>query len=122
MEVLVLDEDTASAARWAQPLRVQLRRWLWGGRLHRQSIVVALRIGIILWGRSCGVAGWWGGCIDGCEWRSAAVRRVTGGLRGHALQALAGEGDVGRERINLAPGPVIFENRVTTGSASASVR
>ena len=40
-----------------------------------------------------------------------AVRGVTGGLRGRALEALAGEGGVGRERGPVAPGSVIFGNR-----------
>ena len=40
-----------------------------------------------------------------------AVRGVTGGLRGRALEALAGEGGVGRERVPVAPGSVIFGNR-----------
>ena len=40
-----------------------------------------------------------------------AARGVTGGLRGRALEALAGEGGVGCERVPVAPGSVIFGNR-----------
>ena len=62
-------------------------------------------------GRGCGVGGWWGDCVDGRRWRIAdlaAIRGVTGGLRGRALEALAGEGGVGRERAPDAPVSVIF--------------
>ena len=38
------------------------------------------------------------------------VRGVTGELRGRALEVLAGEGNVGRERVPVAPGSVIFGN------------
>ena len=40
-----------------------------------------------------------------------AVRGVTGGLRGRALEAMAGEGGVRRERVPVAPGSVVFANR-----------
>ena len=40
-----------------------------------------------------------------------AVRGVTGGLRGRALEALAGDCSVGRERVPVAPGSVVFGNR-----------
>ena len=37
------------------------------------------------------------------------VPRVAAkGLRGHALDALAGDGGVGRERVTVAPGSVSF--------------
>ena len=38
-----------------------------------------------------------------------------GGLQGRALEALAGEGGVGRERVNLAPGSVAFGDRGNYG-------
>ena len=40
-----------------------------------------------------------------------AAGRVTGKLWGRALEALASEGGVGRERLPVAPGSVIFGNR-----------
>ena len=40
-----------------------------------------------------------------------AARGVTGGLRGRALEALAGGGGIGRERVPVAPGSVIFGDR-----------
>ena len=40
-----------------------------------------------------------------------AARGVTGGLRGRALEALAGDGGVGRERVPVAPGSVSCGNR-----------
>ena len=44
-----------------------------------------------------------------------AVRGVTGGLRGRAYEALAGEGSVGRDRSPVAPGFVVFVNRGNYG-------
>ena len=44
------------------------------------------------------------------------VPRVAAkGLRGHALDALAGDGGVGRERVTVAPGSVAFENNGKMG-------
>ena len=43
--------------------------------------------------------------------RVSEVRGVTGRLRGRALEALAGEDGVGRERVPVAPGSVVFVNR-----------
>ena len=45
-----------------------------------------------------------------------AVRGVTGGVRWRALKALAGEGSVGRERVPVAPGSVVFGNRGNHGA------
>ena len=47
--------------------------------------------------------------------RVPAVRGATGGLRGRALEALAGEGGVGREHVPVAPGSVVFGNRGNHG-------
>ena len=44
-----------------------------------------------------------------------AVRGVTGGFRGRALEALAGEGGVRREHVPVAPGSVVFGNRGDQG-------
>ena len=44
-----------------------------------------------------------------------AVRGVTAGLRGRALETLAGEGGVGRELVPVAPGSVVFGNRGNHG-------
>ena len=44
-----------------------------------------------------------------------AVREVTRRLRGRALGALASEGGVGRERVSVAPGSVVFGNRGNHG-------
>ena len=44
-----------------------------------------------------------------------AVRGVARGLRGRALEALASEGSVGRERVPVAPGSVVFRNRGNHG-------
>ena len=43
--------------------------------------------------------------------RVPALGGVTGGLRGRALEALLGDGGVGRERVPVAPGSVVFGNR-----------
>ena len=48
--------------------------------------------------------------VDGTPTVPAACG-VLGGLRGRALEALASEGGVGRERVPVAPGSVIFGNR-----------
>ena len=47
--------------------------------------------------------------------RVPAVRGVPGGLRGRALEALAGEGGVKRERVPSTPGSVVFGNRGNHG-------
>ena len=44
-----------------------------------------------------------------------AMRGVTGGLRGRAFEALAGEGGVGRERVAVAQGSIVFGNRGSHG-------
>ena len=52
-----------------------------------------------------------------------AVPGVTGGLRGRGLEALAGEGGVGRERIYVAPpGSEFLGKEVNMGSARVRVR
>ena len=63
----------------------------------------------------CGVGGWWGGCVNGRVWRSAESTSSARSLGGRALEALAGEGDVGRERVPVAPGSVVFGNRDNYG-------
>ena len=40
------------------------------------------------------------------------------GLRGRALDALAGDGGIGRERVMIAPGSVAFENNGKMGVPS----
>ena len=40
-----------------------------------------------------------------------AVRGLTGGLQGRALEALAGEGGVGHARVPVPPGSVVVGNR-----------
>ena len=51
-----------------------------------------------------------------------AVRGVTGGLEGLALEALAGESGVGRERVHVAPDQSISGIVVTMGSLCVRVR
>lgn len=44
-----------------------------------------------------------------------AARRVTGGFRGRELEALAGKGGIGSERVNPVPGSVAFRDRGNYG-------
>ena len=77
------------------------------------------RVETILVDRDCGVGGCWGGCAGGRDWRSAdspgSGQSHGGGGRGRALEALAGEDGVGRERVHVAPGSVVFENQGNHG-------
>ena len=47
-----------------------------------------------------------------------AVRGVMGRMLGRALEALAGEGGVGRERVLIASGSVVFGNRGNDGEGA----
>ena len=47
-----------------------------------------------------------------------APRAAAKGLRGHALDALAGNGGVGRERVTVAPGSVAFGTKGEMGVAA----
>ena len=105
--VLVVDKGTGPAARWSQPLRAQLRRRRWGKLLRRQSRVAAAgrddprRPRLRRWrllGRLCRRSR----LAERRQSRQWAESR--GGGRGRALEALAGEDGVGRERVHVAPG------------------
>ena len=110
--VLVMDEDTGPAARWGKPLRAQLRRRRWMYRLRQHESG-----GRVLGSTSGGAAA---ALVVGGEVASTvdvdgtptvrAARRVTDGFRRRSLEAQAGEGGVGRDRVPVAPGSVIFGN------------
>ena len=51
-----------------------------------------------------------------------AVRGVMGGLEGRALEALAGDSGVGRERVPVAPDQSFLGIVVTMGSLCVRVR
>ena len=57
-----------------------------------------------------GAAGWAAAMLAACgeALEASATRGVTRGLRGRSLEALAGEGGVGRDLVTVAPGYVAF--------------
>ena len=122
VKVLVLDEDTGPATWWGPAFAGAAVALAVGGAAASTIDSGGWELGPCCGGAAAALAV--GGAaastvVNSGEAEVSAPRRVTGGWRGHALEALAGEGGVGRKLVNLAAGPVIFGDRVTTGSASA---